>query len=201
MVVDISGNRIPTHVADVKPGQSVLTLKEGTEVVTEVLSNLRLEGSFQHVHITGALGNRTEDVTVTSNHMIPRMRSPSFFATQAELVAAGSLQPGDSIMVKRPGASEKPALAQVVRLERRILSHKNFLVTMSGTVLANNVLASTVCDADEIAGDSATRFAKESANHTKTNVSMEVELGKWQRDHAAVFSSWHRAATAAAFVV
>merc|ERR1712137_1508580 len=126
---------------------------------------------------------------VTRSHLMPRMLSSSFLSQEAELVTAESLQPGDHLAFKKNGVNQKPVLARVENIEGLELSHKNFLVTGSGTVLANNMLASTICDA-----------LGQVDTFNITQGPMQAKLTKWQHDHAAVFASWQHAIDTAEFV-
>merc|ERR1712216_163284 len=112
---------------------------------------------------------------------MPRMLSSSFLSQEAELVTAESLEPGDHLAFKKNDVNQKPVLARIEHIEGLELSHKNFLVTESGTVLANNLLASTICD----------DFGQLDI-FNGTQGPMQAQLTKWQHDHAEVFSSWHQ---------
>lgn len=136
-------------VQDVKVGELVLTMSlDGKYDTTAVAVNQRHMGSTPYMNMTvkAASGNRS--LLVTADHvMVANGHLP-----EPTLVKAKDLAVGANVLVQGEGHGV------VVESYPVVLDHKNSLVTVAGTVLANGVQVTTICD-DALQGHTDSRSA------------------------------------------
>jgi len=158
-----SGSSHAVVVQDLTPGQHVLTLSQGHLVPTKVLRNQRSNGTFAFTELIAQQGNCVANLTVTDEHNMVRLHgsalssletSSDFDEDSWEVSVAHQLKVGDWVPVMfSDGFSFAdgcggPKLARISEVRHLQLSVKNTLVTESGTVLANGMFTTTICDGD-----------------------------------------------------
>jgi len=147
-------------VKDLRRGDVVLTMGANGEIQgTRVAANKRHEGSFSAIKMTVSANGVATHLTVTTNHVVLVEREEQGIVSQ-QLSQARDLALGDVVRISGRGA------AVVDGLEHVILEHKNELITMDGTVIANGVHVTTMCG----------EYAKAS------DVASAIET--WKHDHA-----------------
>lgn len=135
-----------TPMHEVRAGQMVLTLEDGRRAWTKVLQNTRVEGSFAFVRVTAEQGASAYDLTITEEHLTPRVSRPGAHGhAQLDLTKAKHVRVGDQIPMT-PINQSSGAGAKVTSVERFSMSHKHVLATSAGTVVAGGLLTTTVCD-------------------------------------------------------
>jgi len=144
LVLDNDGKAKTVPVQTLQPGQLVETLLEGRHIFTKVLRNVRSGGSFSFIEILAVNGQQRFNLTVTEHHNLPRSSTQT--AEGLEVALASELLVGDFLPVASHGAS---GYARIVSVRQVQQSFKNTLVTESGTVLSNSILATTICDGEE----------------------------------------------------
>merc|ERR1719387_8498 len=72
---------VPASITELQRGQQVWTLEGGKLVLTEVIRNTRVEGSFPFIRILASNGSHTYNLTVTEEHNLPRLRESVDIAT------------------------------------------------------------------------------------------------------------------------
>jgi len=172
-VVVSNGSSVQTvAVQDVLAGQQIMTFSQGKPTMTEVIRNTREEGVYDFVEIVASTSLEIYSLNVTAEHNTPRYVDPLSFGEEgsAEVVLARNLNRGDLIAVGRKTESI-PARVLLVRPFQG--NAKNILVTRSGTVVANNMFTTTICDGDE-------------AIFNRSNFS--VSLAQWRQLHEAVMT-------------
>jgi len=105
-----------------------------------------------------------QELSVTEDHNMMVHRED-----KVELIPAKKVMPGDRLLVDRKfGAS----LGEVLSVQSTMRSHKNKLVTEDGTVFANSIHATTICDGSDFLdfGD------------------VEAALAAWRRMHSHLVS-------------
>lgn len=123
-------------VQDFVPGDLVLAEDvSGALSVTKIVHNSRHVGFANSVTIR-VNSSGSSPLTVTGNHLL---MSRSSTESEYYLRRADSIVVGETVSV-----NGEPS--QVTHVEHAELDHRNHLVTASGTVLANGVHVSTVCE-------------------------------------------------------
>lgn len=147
-------------VKDLRRGDIVLTLgANGGVQGTRVAANKRHAGSFPAIKMTVSANGVATPLTVTTNHVVLVEREKQGIDSQ-QLSQARDLALGDVVRIRGRGA------AVVDGLEKVVLEHKNELITMDGTVIANGVHVTTMCGEYAKAG----------------SVASAIET--WKHDHA-----------------
>lgn len=159
-------------VQHLEPGKEVLTLSEGRLVATRVLQNQRSEGNFVFTELGVEQGGKYFNLTVTNEHNMVRLRGGESSVNRAgennwEVLLAAQLKVGDLIPADARAAGSV-GLARIAQVRQMELGVKNTVVTESGTMLANGLLITTICDG-ELAGGSP--------------LSLNATLQKWRRLH------------------
>merc|ERR1712217_764197 len=109
-----------------------------------VLQNMRVEGSFPFVRIVAKRGPSLFNLTVTEEHVTPRLSTQSKAAgLDFGITKARDLNVGDFVPVSDQVGR---GVADVAAVEYFLMPHKHVLVTAAGTVLADGLLTTTVCD-------------------------------------------------------
>lgn len=141
-----NGKWLEKDVVDVEPGSSVLTLIDGQEQATKVVSNRRLQGAIDFVtlDVVDSCGF-VRSLTVTGAHNMLVQEGGHLRMLPASELQIGSRVATASCDGRLPNATT----AVVEGLERQELKHKNELITADGTVLANGVFVTTICDSKE----------------------------------------------------
>lgn len=127
----LEGTQTPVFVGDLRSGDKVLTIVDNGEVFTEVLfAATHTNETIEFIRVTTPSG----ELTVTVDHGLLIKDENGMLM----LIKAGALRVGDEL------AGAKGELAVLaVRKERR--STRVTVATKAGTILANGVLASTIC--------------------------------------------------------
>jgi hypothetical protein len=135
------GNRTAAvPVQEVLPGEKVLGYEAGQVAWTTVVLNSRVHELQPFVHLTAQGAGRFYYVTVTESHVMPRTGETT---ADFEVVVARELSVGNKVPVFD---GENTELAEVVAVKKIDLMHRNTLATLSGTVVADNFISTTVCD-------------------------------------------------------
>lgn len=162
------GRWVEKDVADVEAGAMVRTLVDGEKAATKVVFNRRTASAqdFVTMQVVDACGHANE-LTVTSTHNMLVVEEGKL-----RIVAAAELQIDQRFVTDSCDSSSGNATTAVIAgMERRQLSHHNELVTAHGTVLANDVLVTTICDIPEY------------SNYPDA----ESSIAAWQADHVGVY--------------
>mmetsp|Transcript_50245 Transcript_50245/g.82785 ORF Transcript_50245/g.82785 Transcript_50245/m.82785 type:complete len:260 (+) Transcript_50245:70-849(+) len=138
-------------LSSVQVGQKLWSF-QGGYLPVKVIENRRLEGNFSFVELDVMSQNRKFSLAVTEEHNMPRIRKGSAKKVEEqhlEVVLAKELRVGD--MLAASTASDESGVASgVIFAVRRVdKSVKHVLTTDSGSILANNILSSTICDGRE----------------------------------------------------
>ena len=138
-------------LSSVQVGQKLWSF-QGGYLPVKVIENRRLEGNFSFVELDVMSQNRKFSLAVTEEHNMPRIRQGSSKTVEEqhlEVVLAKELRVGD--MLAASTASDESGVASgVIFAVRRVdKSVKHVLTTDSGSILANNILSSTICDGRE----------------------------------------------------
>eukprot|EP00928_Gymnodinium_smaydae_P097008 TRINITY_DN8684_c0_g3_i1.p1 TRINITY_DN8684_c0_g3~~TRINITY_DN8684_c0_g3_i1.p1 ORF type:complete len:289 (+),score=14.00 TRINITY_DN8684_c0_g3_i1:79-867(+) len=162
--LDTSGVPEDVAVQDLRRGDVVLTLVEDRTVPTRVTQNVRSVGDFSFTeivaeHCENALNLRScrfKHLTVTSDHNVVlgrfgRGRNPTTDLSDDgwTVAAAKTVRVGDRIPVvtdAAPGASGIMGLVRVSSFRQIRMNARNTVVTESGTILANALFVTTMCD-------------------------------------------------------
>lgn len=168
-----SGAAETVPIAALEPEQMVWTLESGERRLTRVVQNIRVQGPFGFVEILASDGRELFNLTVTAEHNMARLRSAgssmdTFDEGLFEMVLARELQIGEQIPVVGPFGKAMARITSSRLLQRPF---KNVLTTAAGSVLANNVFTSTICDDKD-------------PLHNHSNFS--AALIQWRELHAAV---------------
>lgn len=134
------------NIKAIKTGDFVLTLKNGTQYWTEVLSNTKTEGSFEFIQIHAQnLQNTTQvkQLEVTPEHGLIFYRVDSMMTIDS----ASHLQIGD-ILVNSDGNK-----LSVIDIKKTTHDEKYTLETSEGTVLASNFFVTTLCKEEVTIGE------------------------------------------------
>lgn len=158
---------VTVPVESVTMGQDVLTLEEGRATWTTVASNTRWEGNDTFIQIQATHERITYSLTVTEGHIMPRATQHRTFESFA-VVLASDLRLGDMVSIF-DGFVEQ--IATVVALSTVRYSHRNTLSTTSGTVIANSLLTTTVCDSFAVEWQAP---------------NMSAMLSLWKAEHSAL---------------
>ncbi len=149
------------NISDIKIGDLVRTFKNGKSIWTEVIRNIRSEGSFNFIQFT--LRNLThiitKPITVTPEHvMILRAENG-----ESVLSSASRVQMGDQ-MISAYGP------LSIVGLKPIQQASKYTLMTAEGTVLASDIFVSTICSEVVAGGEQL----------------FEETMENWRNDHRAL---------------
>lgn len=158
---DLDGKEttVQTPVQEIQAGEYVLTKNfDGFEAITKVVHNKRTFGQIKHVSVSVQTSTGVKELVVTDNHMMLVANGTDH---AAKLVRASELKIGEVVELR-----ESSSRGQIIRVVPTHLDHRNELVTAAGTVLANDILVSTVCS----------EYAK--------SADLNTNLARWQRDHA-----------------
>lgn len=161
IIRDLNGTKttVQVPVQEIQAGEYVLTKNfDGVEAITKVVHNKRTSGQIKHVNVSVTTSTGVKELVVTDNHMMI-VANGTDRATM--LVQASELKIGDVVELR-----ESSGRGQIVSLVTTHLDHRNELVTATGTVLANDILVSTVC------------------SEYATSADLNTNLARWQRDHA-----------------
>ncbi len=137
-----AGVGVEKNVELIQAGDFVRTLKSGKPIWTKVLRNTKTEGYFDFVQIEArnTTSHHPEQLLITPDHAMIFMNEDG----QTTLDAASHVQVGDQIV------SSQGNLLSVTAVNAAYLLNKYTLETAEGTVLASNLLVSTIC-AEEVA--------------------------------------------------
>jgi len=150
---------VQAPVQEIQAGEYVLTKNfDGVEAITKVVHNKRTSGQIKHVNVSVQTSTGVKELVVTDNHMM-LVANGTDRATM--LVQASKLKIGDVVELRVSSSR-----GQIISVVPTHLDHRNELVTAAGTVLANDILVSTVCS----------EYAK--------SADLNTALARWQRDHA-----------------
>jgi hypothetical protein len=149
---------VQAPVQEIQVGDYVLTKNsDGFEAITKVVHNKRTSGRIKHVSVSVQTSTSVKELVVTDNHMM-LVANGTDRATM--LVQASDLKIGEIVELR-----ESSSRGQIISVVPTHLDHRNELVTAAGTVLANDILVSTVCSEYAKLGD------------------LKTTLARWQRDH------------------
>lgn len=146
-------------VMELAKGDAVLTQKDSQHQVTHVARNERHVGNVDGIQMEVALADGRRQITTTANHVMivyqdASLAAPTFANARAVVV-------GDVVSVDgMPG--------RVTSVHAVGMDHRNHLVTTDGTVLANGVLVTTMCE--EYGGGAYN--------------DVPATLASWQRNHS-----------------
>lgn len=127
----------PRRIQDVSIGAKVMTIDaSGVPLLTKAIANRRTFGQVDGCQLGVVVDDIAKYVTVTNHHV---MLVYSDAALEPQLVAAENVRVGDLI-------SFGGHLVRVSSNTKVELTHRNSLVTAEGTVLANDVLVTTLCE-------------------------------------------------------
>jgi hypothetical protein len=131
------------NIADVKKGDIVATLKDGTAGWTTVSRNLKTEGEVEFLQITTRslkTGNYNE-IEVTPQHGLVL----SNVHNTLTIDSAKHIEIGDHLL----GVNNEVLV--VVDISTHTMNAKHTLETSDGTVFASDLFTTTLCN-DEVAG-------------------------------------------------
>jgi len=160
-VLHPSGLIAQTRIQDVVVGQQVLTL-DGEMVankVTDVISNEKLFGPYTHVIVSVSDTIANDELIITESHKMVVIRG-----NVTALMPAIDMRLGDQLVLHNNGA---PRTALVTGMRSVQKPHTFQLMTRDGTVLANDVYTTTVCDSWEPPDEDAA-----------------LALSHWQEEHS-----------------
>lgn len=155
--VDSEGVAQKVAVQELVPGDHVLTLSHGRFVATKVLHNQRSRGDFAFTELVAKQGETVFNLTVTDEHNLVWARGGQESKMHLgeddwEVAMARLLNVGDFVPVmvtnETAGAGARTDLARLTWLRQVQLNVKNTLITELGTMLANGILVTTICDGD-----------------------------------------------------
>ncbi|CAJ1377283.1 unnamed protein product [Effrenium voratum] len=133
-------------IGEVQTGKRVWTLQNGQPMPALVVENR----SFGFVELAVVSEGMEVNITITEDHNMPRLRRPhpsaSFSEEDLEVVLAKELMLGDMMAIHTPGGVSLGVLAGLRLVQKGV---KHVLSTATGSVLANGVLSSTICDGHE----------------------------------------------------
>lgn len=132
-------------IQDVNPGTEVLTWIDGEYQLTKVVSNQRSAVTSGHFVQVMAAGRRLQ---VTENHNVMVLRNGVSKMVQASNVLVGDVMWGVAPFHAARSSSVPSYIAEMAVEDIKYvqLPHKNELITEEGTVLANDMVVSTICD-------------------------------------------------------
>lgn len=129
---DSHGRYAEIFVQQVEPGAEVMAVAGDDFIWSKIMSNHRYVGNFDFTQFS--FHGAQEDLIVTNNHNMMVRKSGVVRIMQAADVSPGDVLPGHR------GDVEVQAVVHIP------LPHKNALITESGTLVANSVQVSTLCD-------------------------------------------------------
>ncbi|CAJ1462169.1 unnamed protein product [Effrenium voratum] len=128
----------------VAPGQRLWSFYQSKPLAVKVLENQRLQGNFSFVELVVVSGDQRFSLAITESHNMPRLRrsAPELREAHLEVATAEELRVGDIVAT---GVS-RLGFGVISELRRMQKSVKHVLTTETGSVMANNILSSTICD-------------------------------------------------------
>lgn len=130
-------------ISEVQAGDYVVTLaSDNTQRITKVVKNLRTAGRVDIFEFTASYANGTpaSALKVTPNHGVLILRDNNLL-----LSLPTNIRPGDVFV-----SSRGPLV--VTNITKSVAEERFTLISTEGTVLASDVLVSTLCDEEIVPG-------------------------------------------------
>jgi hypothetical protein len=137
IVVLENGHEVEKPITDIRAGDTVITLKDGKPMWTKVLKNTRETGfhEFIHIHMQNTTSQKEAHLDITSSHIVILRNEDGVLRVDT----AKNVVVGDHMV-----ASDGSVLS-VVGVRSTYMQDRYTLATSEGTVIASNVLVSTIC--------------------------------------------------------
>ena len=123
------------QVSDIKTGDRVLTYNGGKKILTKVIRNIEKKGSFEFYEFKCRNKDSIKSITVTGNHTMI-IYSKDNYKIQFKL--ADQTKIGDLFRTT-------DGMYEIFEINKKKMNRKYDLKVENGTVLANDILVSTLC--------------------------------------------------------
>lgn len=145
-VVEQGHEDLLRKVQDVETGEMVFTMVNGKSEPTEVLWNRRVAGTSDFLtFVVVAASGRSMEISVTDNHNLLVFRDGTTRVVQARDVHLGEVMRGAAARdISKMSHSFENVTIKAIRLAQH--GYRNELITRHGTVMANGVHVTTICD-------------------------------------------------------
>ena len=126
---------IKKQVSDIKSGDRVLTYDEGKKILTKVIRNIENKGSFEFYEFKCRNKDSIKSITVTGNHTMIIYSKDN---NKIQFKSANQTKIGDLLRTI-------DGMYEIFEINKKRMNRSYELRVENGTVLANDILISTLC--------------------------------------------------------
>ena len=123
------------QVSDIKIGDRVLTYDGGLKILTKVMKNVENKGSFEFYEFKCRNKDLIKSITVTGNHTMIIYSKDN---NKVQFKSANQVKIGDLFRTI-------DGMYEIFEINKKKMNRKYDLKVENGTVLANDILVSTLC--------------------------------------------------------